>query len=99
MSLTGALCREGGGRVGRDGHGHTLPLPGCVGGTGKCLGKSGVVLGVHSRGAWKQEGKNYYYYYYEEMRGQGQNAARKFQLESRMRENSHWRAKGAAPRG
>lgn len=68
--------------------------------TGKCLGKSGVVLGVHFRGAWKQEGRNYYYYYYcEEMRGQGQNAARKFQLESRMRENSHWRAKGAAPRG
>lgn len=66
--------------MGRNGDGHTLPLPGRVGGTGaKCLDKTGVVLGTHYRGHRNKREDDC-----EEMRGQGQKAARKFHLESRV---------------
>lgn len=66
--------------MGRDGDGHTVPLPGHGGGTaGKCLEKTGVVLGIHYRGQGNKRKDDC-----EEMRGQGENTARKFHLESRV---------------
>lgn len=83
MSLTGALCGEGG-RQGGQGWGwthatssRTWERPRSRTG-GKCLGKTRGVLGSHYRGHGNEREDGY-----EEMKAQRQKAARKSHQESR----------------